>query len=61
MGSAGGVVIQPALGKVADVYSLGTGYVVAGVLYAIRFPFVLAVKRMGQPADQVARASAPPV
>jgi MFS family permease len=61
MGSAGGVVIQPALGKVADVYSLGIGYVVAGVLYAIRFPFVLAVKRMGLPGDEVARAPAPPV
>ena len=47
MGSAGGVVAQPALGRVADVYSFGTAYVVAGVLYAIRLPFVVAVRRMG--------------
>jgi sugar phosphate permease len=55
MGSAGGVVAQPALGRVADVYSLGTGYVVAGILYAIRLPFVLAVRRMRLPADDVTR------
>lgn len=54
MGSAGGVVAQPALGKVADVWSLGTGYIVAGVLYAIRLPFILAVRRMNLDADKVA-------
>ncbi|MGB7859818.1 MAG: MFS transporter, partial [Acidimicrobiia bacterium] len=54
MGGAGGVVIQPALGRVADVYSLGVGYMVAGGIYALRLPFVLAVKRMGLEADQVA-------
>ena len=61
MGSAGGVVAQPALGRVADVYSLGTGYIVAGVLYLIRLPFVLAVRRMRLDADTVVpptRASA---
>jgi MFS family permease len=56
MGSAGGVVVQPALGRVADVFSLGTGYVVAGLLYAIRLPFIVAVKRMGLDADRVAGA-----
>ncbi|MGA8038917.1 MAG: MFS transporter [Acidimicrobiia bacterium] len=55
MGSAGGVVAQPALGRVADVYSLGTGYIVAGVIYSIRLPFVLAVRRLGLPADKVVR------
>ena len=53
MGSAGGVVAQPALGRVADVFSLGTGYVVAGALYAIRLPFIVAVRRMRLPADEV--------
>ena len=53
MGSAGGVVAQPALGKAADVWSLGIAYVVAGVLYAIRLPFILAVKRMDLPADRI--------
>ncbi|MGH8952131.1 MAG: MFS transporter [Acidimicrobiia bacterium] len=55
MGSAGGVVAQPALGRVADVYSFGTGYVVAGLVYAIRLPFVIGVRRMGLRADDVTR------
>ena len=45
MGSAGGVVAQPALGRVADVFSFGTAYVVAGVIYAI----TAAVRRGGAP------------
>ncbi|MGH8945033.1 MAG: MFS transporter, partial [Acidimicrobiia bacterium] len=53
MGSAGGVVAQPALGRVADVWSLGVGYVVAGVVYLVRLPFILAVRRMDLPADRV--------
>jgi MFS family permease len=52
-GSAGGVVVQPALGKVADVYSLGVGYIVGGVTYALSLPFVVAVRRMGLAADRV--------
>jgi MFS family permease len=51
MGSAGGVVAQPALGRVADVLSFGTAYVVAGLVYAIRLPFIVAVRRMGLRAD----------
>lgn len=52
-GSAGGVVTQPALGKVADVYSLGVGYIVAGVIYLLSLPFVVAVRRMHLNADKV--------
>ncbi|MGD2102563.1 MAG: MFS transporter, partial [Acidimicrobiia bacterium] len=54
MASAGGVVSQPALGRVADVYSLGLGYAVAGVLTAVQAPFIWAVRRMGMAADEVA-------
>jgi MFS family permease len=53
MGSAGGVVFQPALGRVADVWSLGVGYVVAGALYALRLPFIIAIRRMNLRADRV--------
>lgn len=52
-GSAGGVVFQPALGKVADVWSLGIGYVVAGALYVLQLPFLLKVRAMGLDADAV--------
>ncbi len=58
MGSAGGVVSQPALGRVADVYSLGTAYVVSGVVYALRLPFILGVRRMALPADRVVAPAA---
>jgi MFS family permease len=51
MGSAGGVVAQPALARVADVYSLGVGYIVAGAAYALRLPFILAIRKMDLPAD----------
>jgi MFS family permease len=53
MASAGGVVSQPVLARVADVYSLGLGYVVAGVLYLMQFPFIWVVRRMGLDADNV--------
>jgi MFS family permease len=55
MASAGGVVTQPALGRVADVYSLGWGYVVSGALYLVQFPFIWVVRRMGLEADSVAK------
>lgn len=55
MSSAGGVVSQPSLGRVADVYSLGLAYIVSGVAYVIQLPFIWAVRRMRLPADQVAK------
>lgn len=51
--NAGGVVSQPALARVADVYSLGVGYVVAGAVTLIQLPFLWRVRRMGLPADRV--------
>jgi MFS family permease len=52
-GSAGGVVAQPVLGRVADVYSLGVGYIVAGGIYAFGLPFMIAVRRMRLAADTI--------
>jgi hypothetical protein len=50
-------VFQPALGRVADVWSLGTGYIVSGALFLIQLPFVLRVKAMGLDADVVNQPS----
>jgi len=61
MASAGGVVSQPALARVSDVYSLGVGYIVAGCLYMVQFPFIWAVKRMGLAADEVKSTDAGPL
>jgi len=55
-GSAGGVVTQPLLGRVADVWSLGIGYIVAGVIYVLQLPFILKVRAMHLPADRIAHS-----
>ena len=51
MGSSGGVVIQPVLGRVADVWSYGTSFVVASVFQVIAVPFLLLNRRERTPAD----------
>jgi MFS family permease len=51
MGSSGGVVIQPALGRVADVASYGTSFLVAGGLQLLAVPFLLLSRRERADAD----------
>ncbi len=53
MGSAGGVVIQPTLGRVADISSYGTSYVVAGVIQALALPFALLARREDASSDPI--------
>jgi MFS family permease len=40
LASAGGVLIQPGLGKVADVWSYAASYIVAGVITLFALPFL---------------------
>jgi MFS family permease len=57
MGSAGGVVIQPALGRVADVSGYAASFVVAAVVDALALPFILLARRERAASDPtVARA-----
>jgi MFS family permease len=58
MGSTGGVVIQPVLGKTADVYSYGTSYVVGAAFQFLAVPFLLLSRRENSPSD--AMVGAPP-
>ncbi len=51
MGSAGGVVIQPALGRTADVAGYGPAYLAAGAIQALAIPFVLMARRENAPSD----------
>ncbi len=51
MGSAGGVVIQPILGKTADVWSFGTSFVVGGLIQILALPFVYFARRDAGEAD----------
>jgi MFS family permease len=52
-GSLGGVVVQPALGRSADIWGYGTSLVIGGVVELIGLPFLLASRRQRDPADTV--------
>jgi MFS family permease len=53
LGSSGGVVIQPALGKVADVWSYSTSYLVAAGVHLLGVPFVVLARRARGVSDPV--------
>jgi MFS family permease len=59
MGSSGGVVAQPALGRAADVYGYGISLVFSGLFALLSVPFLLASRRQRSPADTIVRASLP--
>lgn len=54
LGSSGGVVVQPVLGKAADVWSYPASYLIGGVLQALALPFALLARRAANnpPAKQ---------
>jgi MFS family permease len=55
LGSAGGVVLQPALGRVADVRGYGAAYVVGGLVQIAALPFLWLARRQGAAADRIDR------
>lgn len=57
MGSAGGVVIQPALGRTADVGGYGAAYVAAGAIQALALPFMFLARRENAPSDPTGAGS----
>ncbi|GEP27844.1 MFS transporter [Cryobacterium levicorallinum] len=60
-GSLGGVFIQPALGRAADLQGYGTSLVIGAVVELIGLPFLLASRRQQDPADaRTIQADAPP-
>jgi MFS family permease len=59
MGSAGGVVVQPALGKAADVYSYATSFVFGAVFQLVAVPFLVASRRERSASDTAVGAPAP--
>ena len=60
MGSTGGVVIQPALGRAADVYGYGTSFVIGGLIELLAVPFLLLSRREGSRADTAVAGQLPP-
>jgi len=53
MGSIGGAVAQPSLGRVSDVYGYGPAYVVAGAVQAFAIPFVILARRQRAASDPI--------
>ena len=53
MGSAGGVVIQPVLGRAADIYGYGASYVIAAGIETLAIPFVFLARRERAPSDPI--------
>jgi MFS family permease len=51
LSSAGGVVAQPGLGKVADVWSYGTSYLVSAGVQLLALPFIVLARREQAPSD----------
>lgn len=55
MGSAGGVVVQPGLGRVADLSGYATSYLAAAAVETIAIPFALLAKRERAASDPIDR------
>jgi MFS family permease len=59
MGSAGGVVAQPVLGRVSDVSGYGVAYIVSAGIQALALPFVLLARRENAVSDPIGRDGDP--
>jgi MFS family permease len=51
IGSSGGVVVQPLLGRAADAYGYAASLAIGGVIQLVAVPFLLASRRQAPPAD----------
>jgi MFS family permease len=53
IGSSGGVIIQPALGRVADLSGYGFSYLVGGMIQLLSLPFVYLARRENPKSDPI--------
>jgi MFS family permease len=51
MGNTGGVVVQPVLGKSADVYSYSASYVIGAAIQVLAVPLLFLSRRENSPSD----------
>ncbi|MET3721480.1 MULTISPECIES: MFS transporter [unclassified Arthrobacter] len=51
MGSSGGIVVQPLMGRAADIYGYPLSLALSGVIELFAVPFLLASRRRRSPAD----------
>ena len=59
MGSGGGVVFQPLLGRAADVGGYGASMIWSGVISAVAIPFVVLSRGQRPPADTAREVTDP--
>jgi MFS family permease len=60
MGSSGGVVVQPVLGRSADVFGYPASLALGGVVQLLAAPFILLSRRRRSPADVATGLAAAP-
>ena len=53
MGSSGGVVTQPILGRTADIYSYSSSFILAGIIQLMALPFVFLARREHTVSDDM--------
>ena len=53
VGSSGGIIVQPALGKAADIWSYGTSYMIAGFIQWGALPFLFLARRQKAKSDKI--------
>jgi len=53
MGSIGGTVVQPAMGRVADVSGYAASYLISGGISALALPFIFLARREKAPSDPI--------
>jgi hypothetical protein len=53
MGSSGGIVTQPLLGKAADVWGYSTSYALSSLFQFAALPFLFLAKRTKIPSDDI--------
>ena len=53
MGSVGGVVAQPALGRSADAFGYGASYMISAAVQALAVPFVILARRERAASDPI--------
>ncbi len=53
VGSAGGALTQPVLGRVADASGYGASYLVSGAIHALALPFIYLARRQDAPGEVV--------
>ena len=59
LGSGGGVVVQPVLGRSADVWGYPGSYLLGGAFTAMALPFVWLSRRQDTPADTATGVPSP--